>query len=129
MILGSEPIELGPLLSGLRKQADLTVLPAGQDPFSHEPGRAAIAQAVRDFRAHVEDHHDQEGVIRRALGWLLNQPDATLDRLHRVGLLPYPTPDAASQRRYYETLWDAVFARWQLEDVWPAADVEVAGLP
>ena len=56
MILGFEPIHLQPLLSALRQQVDLAVLPAGQDPFASEAGRAAITEAVLSVRAYVEDN-------------------------------------------------------------------------
>lgn len=129
MILGFADIHLSPLLAGLRKQADLAALPAGQDPFAHDAGRAAVAEAAANFRAHVEDCVDQEADIRRALAWLLSQPDALLQRLYRDAMLPYPTDDAASQRRYYERLWEDTFARWQIEDAYPEEELVVLGLP
>ena len=129
MILGFEAIHLEPLLAGLRKQADLAVLPGGVDPFSHDAGRLAIAEAVTNFRAHVEDHADREPELRRGLAWLLNQPDDTLVRLRSGAGLPFPTPDPAPQRRYYEALWEGVFARWRIEDAFPPDELDVAGLP
>ncbi len=128
MILGFDDIHLDRLLGGLTGLVDLHVLPSEPSPFEHHAGQAAIAQAVVQFREYVYDNCDREGELRRALAWLLNQDDAGLARVIAGAGTILSTPRVDVHRRFYETLWDGVFASWRIEDPHPEEDLVVVGL-
>jgi len=110
MILGVDPINLGPLRRALGSLAQLDKMPETTTDFFDEPrARAAIDHAVKVFTRWVDDNSDSEPDYRRGLAYLLSLDDEALIAQTANWEMRLP-PRADVRRRFLRMLWDATFA-------------------
>lgn len=130
MILGFDPIDLSGLLAALRMQVELSGLHLAPDVdvFGDERGRSAVDEAVASVASYVEDNIEQESQIRRALCWLINQPDQVLEDVFHRGRVAFDNPDPVQHRRYYIAIWERTFASAVIQDAYPENTYELLGL-
>lgn len=130
MMLGREPIDLGPLVRAMKSLVELwyAEVPDNVSAFDSPKGLRAIEQSVLDFESTVGDYADQENDVRRALAWLLNSSDDVVADLFDRGQISFPTKRADDRRRFLELAWTQTFGTWQIPAHFPV-DCDVVGHP
>lgn len=64
---------------------------------------------------------NNQGDLRRTLGWMLNQPDYVFEAAVVRSGIPLQAMTTASLRHLLEWLWSEAFADWQIADFAPDA--------
>jgi hypothetical protein len=124
MILGVDPINLGPIRRALRGLVELEDIPDATTELFDEPrSRAVIDAAVKAFTRSVDDNSHREPDIRRGLAYLLNLDDEAL-ATQTAEYWMYLPARVDVRRRFLRMLWDATFAPPEIYNYYPE-DVEL----